>query len=146
MFKQYYIDRFREILGEPPGPDDGLGDEAVREALERTGLVIPAALFDYYSLAGCHWINSNHNRLYPIEKLEWMEDKLVFMEENQCVGFWGIPKANLGETDPVVWQGVNGKPVEWYPEGYRLSRFLMVMWKWTMTGEQEPPGAGGAEA
>lgn len=71
-----------------------------------------------------------------------MDDKLVFMEENQCVVFWGIAKADLGEADPVVWQGVNGEPIEWYAEDHRLSRFLMAMWKWIMTGEDESSGAG----
>jgi hypothetical protein len=140
--KQYYSDRFRQIFGSPPEPSDGLGDDAVRVKLAQAGLVIPAALFDYYSLAGRHWINENHNRLRPIEELEWMGDKLVFMEENQCVAFWGLCEADLEESDPVVWQGVNGEPVEWYAEDYRLSRFLMAMWKWTKTGEQEEPEPG----
>ncbi len=90
-------------------------------------------------MAGHHWINENHNRLYPIEKLEWMGDKLLFMEENQCVVFWGIDRADLEEADPIVWQGVNGEPIEWLAEKWRLSRFLMALWKWTMTGEIEEP-------
>jgi hypothetical protein len=141
MFKSYFANCFREIFGSPPTADEGSGDEAIRERLNRAGVVIPAALFDYYSLAGRHWINENHNRLRPIESLEWIDGKLVFMEENQVVSLWGIPKEHLEEADPIVWQGVNGKPIEWYPEDYRLSRFLMAMWKWTMTGEQEPPEA-----
>ncbi len=114
----------------------------MRAELARLGMVIPVALFDYYSLAGRHSINENHNRLRPIAELEWMEDKLVFMEENQCVVYWGIRRADLGENDPIVWQGVNGEPIEWYAENYHLSRFLMAMWKWTMTGEVEPPISG----
>jgi hypothetical protein len=107
--------------------------------LGRVGLVIPAALRDYYSLAGRHWINENHNRLRPIAGLEWMDDKLIFMEENQCVALWGIRRSDLRRSDPLVWQGVNGDPIEWFAEDYRLSQFLMAMWGWIMTGEQEPP-------
>ncbi|MFO0889129.1 MAG: hypothetical protein U0790_08310 [Isosphaeraceae bacterium] len=139
MFKEYYRRRFREILGDPPGTEEGLGDQVVRDDLDRTGLVIPTALADYYVVAGRHWINEHHNRLRPITALEWLDDRLVFMEENQAVVFWGIPNSDLDQADPIVWQGVNGERVEWYPEDYRLSRFLMAMWKWTMTGEQEPP-------
>ena len=146
MFKRYYSDSFRDLFGSEPGPSDGLGDDAVRATLARVGLIIPAALFDYYSLAGRHWINENHNRLRPLEELEWMGDKLVFMEENQWVAFWGIERADLGEADPVVWQGVNGEPIEWYTEDYRVSRFLMAMWKWTMTGEQVSPEPDQADA
>ncbi len=146
MFKQYFRDTFREIFGSPPRSTEGLGDEAVRAELSRAGLVIPTALFDYYSVTGRHWINENHNPLRTIDKLEWMDDKLIFMEENQSVAFWGIPRGHLGEADPIVWQGVNGKPVHWCREDYRLSRFLMAMWKWTMTGVQDPPEADGVDA
>ncbi len=146
VFQSYYSGRFRDIFGQAPGPSDGLGGEATLAALARAGLVIPAALFDYYSLAGRHWINENHNRLRPIEALEYMDDTLVFMEENQCVVFWGIRRADLGEADPVVWQGVNGEPIEWYAEDHRLSRFLMAMWQWTMTGEDVPPETGRADS
>ena len=137
MFKRYYADKFREIFGSPPKPADGLGNDAVRSALDSAGLTIPVALFDYYSLAGRHWINENHNRLRPIEELEWVDDQLVFMEENQLVVFWGIRKENLIESDPIVWQVVNGDPIEWYAENHRLSRFLMAMWNWTVTGDEE---------
>ncbi len=142
MFKKYYADKFREIFGAPPKPIDGLGQAAVRAALDSAGLAIPVALFDYYSLAGRHWINENHNRLRPIKEREWFDAQLVFMEENQLVAFWGIRKENVTESDPIVWQGVNGDPIEWYAEKYRLSRFLMAMWKWTVTGEvqkADPP-------
>jgi len=81
-----------------------------------------------------------------IAELEWRDDKLVFMEVNQCVVFWGIRRADLEEADPVVWQGINGEPIEWYAEDHRLSRFLMAMWKWTMTGEDEMPEAGQTDA
>jgi hypothetical protein len=146
VFERYYNERFREIFGTPLEPGDGLGEEAVGSALARAGVAIPAALSDYYALAGRHWINDNHNRLRPIAQLEWIDDKLVFMEENQCVAFWGIPRADLVEADPVVWQGVNGEPIEWYAEDHRLSRFLMAMWKWTMSGEEDPPEAGQSDA
>jgi hypothetical protein len=142
LFKQYYKDRFREIFGAPPSRSDGLGDNAVRAELRRIGLVIPRALFDYYSLAGRHWINENLNRLRTIANLEWMDDKLIFMEENQCVAFWGIEKSDLSRADPLAWQASNNDPLQWFAEDYRLSQFLMAMWKWIMTGEQEPPALG----
>ena len=83
VFKTYYRDRFREIFGAPPKPGDGLGKTDVRAALARANLVIPAALLDYYIVAGRHPVNRDHDRFRPIEGLEWMGDKLVFLEENQ---------------------------------------------------------------
>jgi hypothetical protein len=29
--------------------------------------------------------------------------------------------------------------MEWYAEPYKISQFLMAMWKFTLTGEQEQP-------
>jgi hypothetical protein len=107
--------------------------EAVSAEAERAGLRLPQALADYYAVAGSHTINEKHNRLRPIARLEWLDDRLIFMDENQRVAIWGIHRDDLAEDDPVVWQGVNGD------ENYRLSQFLMAMWQWTVTGEQEPP-------
>jgi hypothetical protein len=73
--------------------------------------VIPRALFDYYSVAGGHWINEHHDHLRSIEELEWMDDKLVFLDENQRVVYWGIDRPDLKTADPIVWQGVNGESV-----------------------------------
>jgi len=83
MFKRYYCDKISESCGAPPVPDEGLGDDAVRVELARRELIIPTALFDYHSVAGRHWINENHDRLRPIEKLEWMGDKLVFLDQSK---------------------------------------------------------------
>jgi hypothetical protein len=146
MFKQYYSNRFGEIVDEPLEPGDGLGDDAVRTALRARGLTIPMALSDYYSLAGRHWINEYHDRLLPIEKLEWMGDKLAFMEENQAVCFWGIDRADLKEADPIVWRANNEESIRWQSENRRLSRFLMALWKWNMTGEWEDQGPDDNEA
>ncbi len=140
MFKRYFSDRFREIFGAPPKSEEGLGDDAVRAALARRDLAIPTALRDYYSLAGRHWMNENHDRLRPIGELEWMGDKLVFLDENQCVVFWGIDRSDLQKADPIVWQGINGEAIEWYSENLRLSRFLMARWRWIVTGEEPDPG------
>jgi hypothetical protein len=141
VYKTYYRDRFREILGAAPKPGDGLGKAAVRASLARANLAIPASLFDYYIVAGRHPINQDHDRLRPIKGLEWMGDKLVFLEENQCVVYWAIDRSDLEESDPIVWQGINGDPIEWFAEGYRLSRFLMARWRWIITGVLEEPEA-----
>ena len=139
MFKGYYQRRFQEIFGKALAPEDGLGDGAVEEALRKRDLVIPLALADYYAVAGRHPINSQHNTLLPIEKLEWLDDKLVFMEENQVVVLWGIDRAKIGSTNPVVWQAPNIEPFEWYEEPYLLGQFLMAMWHWQECGVQETP-------
>jgi hypothetical protein len=137
VFKGYYRRRLAELFGEPLAVDDGMGDEAVAKALRKRRLTVPRALSDYYAVAGRHWINRESNRLYPISELEWRDDRLVFMEENQWVAFWGIGRAEVGKSNPVVWQAPNAESLEWFLEAYRLSQFLMAMWRWQLTGVQE---------
>jgi hypothetical protein len=139
MFKEYYRSCFQEILGKPLEPADGLGERTVQQALRKRDLIIPRALADYYDVAGRHEINAQHNRLLLIEELAWEGDKLVFMEENQCVALWGIDKAAIENSNPVVWQTSNNEPFEWYEEPYHLSQFLMAMWRWQETGVEEKP-------
>jgi hypothetical protein len=69
-------------------------------------------------------------------ELEWIEDRLVFINENQYVVFWGINRFDLLELDPIVWQGVNCDPMEWHKEDDQHSRFLIAMWRWSMAGDQ----------
>jgi hypothetical protein len=139
MFKGYYRRRFKEILGKPLIPADGLGEGKVAKAVRKRRIVIPRALADYYVTAGKHEVNTAHNRLLPIEVLEWRGDRLVFMVENQQVAFWGIHQAALNESNPVVWQATNveREHLEWYEEPYLLNQFLMATWRWQKTGLEE---------
>ncbi|MEC4806561.1 MAG: hypothetical protein SAJ12_20370 [Jaaginema sp. PMC 1079.18] len=139
MFKNYYSRRFKEIFGYSLQPSDALGDCVIQAKLAKCKLTLPKALIDYYSLAGQHYINEEHNQLLFIEQVNWMDDKLVFMQENQLVVYWGIDRADVSSPNPIVWQGINGDVIDWYEEKYRLNQFLMAMWRWTVTGLQEEP-------
>jgi hypothetical protein len=149
MFKKYYSNRFYEIFGSALSPSDGIGDEAVRAELSKMDFSVPIALMDYYSIAGNHKVNKEYNILRSLNELEWFGDTLIFMEENQAVAYWGIKRGDCNFPNPIVWQGQNinsiefeledNEPMEWYAEPYRISQFLMAMWKYTLTGEQEQP-------
>jgi hypothetical protein len=139
VFEAYYRCRMAEIVGEPLQTVDGLGEPQVVAVLAGRALVVPRALLEYYAVAGNHWINTNHQRLISIEELEWEDTRLVFMVENQAVALWAVLQEDLSEPDPVVWEGMNGDVVEWHPTKYRVSQFLMCMWRFVMTGEQEEP-------
>jgi hypothetical protein len=148
-FKEYYSNRFIEIFGSPLSPYDGIGDETIQAKLNRIDYSVPIALTDYYAIAGNHKINKEYNILRSLNELEWFGDTLIFMEENQSVAYWGIKREDCNLPDPIVWQGQNinplefeledDEPMEWYAEPYKISRFLMAMWKFTLTGEQEQP-------
>ncbi|RUS95920.1 hypothetical protein DSM106972_089330 [Dulcicalothrix desertica PCC 7102] len=138
MFKEYYASQFKEIFGSPLQTSDGLGDELVQVKLQQLGLNIPKALVQYYAVAGLHWINKEHNRLRDLEELEWFDDKLVFIDENQWVVYWGISKTDLHAPNPTVWCGTNGNVIQWYDDGCKCAQFIMAMWEWTITElEQE---------
>ncbi|BAY20844.1 hypothetical protein NIES2100_05880 [Calothrix sp. NIES-2100] len=139
MFKEYYKRRFQEIFGFSLQPSDGLGNNFVQAKLAESALTLPKALIDYYAIAGQHCINKEHNQLLPIEEIGWIDNKLVFMEEYQSVVFCGIDQADVSKLNPIVWQGIKSNSIDWYEENYKLNQFLMAMWKWTVTGEQEEP-------
>lgn len=149
MLKAYYRRRMADITGEPLTPEHGLGDDAMAAAVARRGLLVPRALLDYYSVAGRHPINRQHNRLYPLDELTWEDGRLVYMEENQCVAFWAVAEADARRADPPVWTCLNGEPGVWRPEPdwsprpYKLSQFLMAMWRWQWEGVQEEPDPAG---
>ncbi len=137
-FVEYYRKCFLELFDSAPAPNESLDREQLKETLRSLQLTIPTSLFEYHVFAGRHWINEELNRLRPVEELSWIDDRLIFADENQDVVCWGINRSDIALDDPVVWQGVNGDTIEWYSEKQTLSRFLMAMWKWTVTGELPP--------
>ena len=117
-------------LVRPLTPEDGQPEASISIAEARLGLRLPVVLRQYYLLAGrFDRFNRAHNQLLRPE--EWSVDggKLVFLEENQCVVFWGVDVGALTEDDPPVFQAENvrDRPTEWYLELKRCSEFLIVM-------------------
>ena len=76
-------------------------------------------------------INSKeHNRLRDPAELSLLEGKLVFMEENQVVVFWGVDERACDQNDPEVFQASNEEPIVWYSEEISLSDFIIKVWRW----------------
>jgi hypothetical protein len=109
---------------------DGLPPGELSSAEERLHLKLPRALADYYLLAGGLDLNRQHNRLYPPSALAIMDQKLIFMEENQAVVLWGMELHELSLLDPTVFQACNSLPLEWYSEEPPFSDFILKMWRW----------------
>jgi hypothetical protein len=134
-FDTWYIDQFRDTLGEPLSDSDRIPDAEIDAALN--GRQIPASMRAYYRVAGKHWLNTNHNQLRSPNALEVVGDYTLFMDENQVVVQWAIRNADLTLDDPVVFQGQpldNG--YEWFAEVWSFSRFMISMWRWVLTGEE----------
>ena len=119
-----------ELLVCPLTAADGESEASILKAEVRLGVRLPAVLREYYLLAGrLDRFNRAHNRLLRPE--EWTVDvgKLVFLEENQCVVFWGVEAVTSPIDDPSVYHGqkVRGRPTDWYLEHESCSEFLLVM-------------------
>lgn len=104
-----------------------LSPKVLGAAKVRLGVEIPAALRDFYLVAGRErrFSASLHRVLPPSE---WFLDKqrLIFMEENQTVLWWGVSTRNPDSDDPPVSQRINDGPIAWVPEHRRCSVFLAV--------------------
>ena len=119
-----------ELLVRPLTAGDGESEASISKGEVCLGVRLPVVLREYYLLAGrLDRFNRAHNRLLRPE--EWSVDggKLVFLEENQRVVFWGIEAGSLPGDDPPVYQGqeVRGRSTDWYLEHERCSEFLLVM-------------------
>jgi len=105
-----------------------LAPKVLAEAERRLGVRVPAALGDYYLIAGRERrFNACHNRLLPPADWSIDQKRLIFMEENQAVIWWGASVRNPDSEDPPVSQGLNDEPITWRPEHRRCSVFLSVM-------------------
>jgi hypothetical protein len=114
-FKKHYCSVF-EMLGYPLSERMATPPGEISSAEERLGARVPAALRDYYAVAGRER-RFNHclNRL--LTPGQWSIDKqhLLFMEENQSVLWWGASVRNQNSQDPPISQGINDDPIEWHP-------------------------------
>jgi hypothetical protein len=123
-----YADGYREVLAAISGrasPSHGYPRRAVEAAEARLGMRLPAALREYYLAVGRHELNRVHNRLWPPDALDVYRGRLVFLEENQSVVYWGV-RSRTAAADPVVSQTMDLDEGGWLREA-RCSRFLPAM-------------------
>ena len=125
-----YRRTLRVIFGRPLITRDGLPEQRLRRAEKRLGMPLPAAMRDYYCVAGAASENREHNRLFTPEELFLEEGRLLFMEENQAVVHWGVPLRSKRRADPEVWQRVNGDKAEWHSEQMAFSAFILKNLAW----------------
>jgi hypothetical protein len=110
---------------------DGMPAGRIAAAEKKLGLRLPAALRDYYLVAGRERsLNHAFNHLRAPGGWEKHASKLIFLEEQQCVVVWGVTvAASSPADDPAVFQGpmVDDEPSGWYLEQRRCSAFLVFM-------------------
>lgn len=125
-----YRAAFESLIGRPLTPRDGLAAAQVIACERRLKLHLPVALKSYYELAGKLPINTEHNQIYSPKELRIGNGKLVFMEENQAVVFWGIDLKDLKKSDPTVYQANNESEIVWHSEDLCFSDWIVKMWRW----------------
>ncbi len=120
-------------LGFVGSADVGIPEEELSFCEDNLGITFPRALRDYYKVVGnLSELNSVYNRIYSPEDCEEKHGKLIFMEENQSIVYWGVALEEPTIEDPVVYQGsIDEKGmVKWYSEYKKCSDFLEIMLCW----------------
>src|SRR5262245_11775085 len=107
MLTNSYQDTFA-TLGIRLRSEDACSAADIGDAERSLAVKLPGSLKEYYLVAGREKrINQFHNRLLPPEKLFIDSERVVFMEENQWVVYWGVPALRDTKPDADVFQGVN---------------------------------------
>lgn len=133
VFTNWYRHQFADTLSTPLTDSDGILPGELQQLLG--GRSIPQSLYDYYLVAGRHWMNSNFERLLAPDQLRLQEDYVLLMDENQNVAHWGYKQADGHEADPLVFCGSwEDDKLVWYDEKQTLSQFIINMWLETCTG------------
>jgi hypothetical protein len=130
VFKRKYSEAFKTLVDRELKNGDGFKVAELAKSEKRLKLKLPLAFREYYEFAGKVPINTEHNILYSPSKLKIWKGKLLFMEENQRVVFWGLDTQELDQTDPQVFQAANSEPITWYSEQKPFSEFILSMWRW----------------
>ena len=128
-----YVQFYRNIFakfGHPLSDRTSLPESAINRAAARLDIAVPAALRDFYSVAGREMRFSQcHNRVIAPQDWRVSKKRLIFMEENQWVVWWGVSVRNPDNDDPPVSQAINDDEddLTWYQENRRCSVFIAVM-------------------
>lgn len=131
-----------KLLGRSLTNNDGFDVETIENAETRLGQTIPKLLKEFYTTVGkLDIFMSSFQRFIKPEDLFYEDGKLVFLEENQKVCFWGVNKENK-EDNPSVYQIQNIDNAVWYSEEILLSDFLqMIMYGQCAEGGYQFSGA-----
>ena len=116
---------FRGWYGEI-GPTDGYTEQSIRAAEERLKLTLPAALREWYALAGKRTtVWSCQDRFLPPDQLRMENHKLVIYVENQGVVSWAVQLDDLASDDPPVFVTDPRDSETWIEESRAISIFAL---------------------
>ena len=108
-----------------------LPEAKITAAEQHLGIRFPAGWREYLlTLGGREAVNQSFNRLLPLEKMDFDDDYLVLMEENQGVFLCGIARTDLAQDNPPVHIGFytgETESYEWQPHLPDTSALLLEL-------------------
>jgi hypothetical protein len=109
---------------------DALPDAVLADAERRMGCRLPAALRDFYELAGnARTVLDHHDHFLLPDKWFCDGEKVIFLSENQEVVVYAVPVTGPAD-DPPVFMATNETPYAWHEVSGSCSEFLRVMVHW----------------
>jgi hypothetical protein len=121
--------RLFDRFGFPLGRSHAVETSALDKTEQRLGHAVPRALRAHYEVAGNErQFNRSMQRFLPPSKWFVDQGRLVFLEENQSVRWWGVSLKSRGAKDPAVYQGLrHDDEIEWNKEHDKCSTFISVI-------------------
>lgn len=131
-----------KLLGRSLTNKDGFDSDTIDKAEVKLGQKIPTVLKEFYLAVGkLNLFMSSFQRFLQPEDLFFEDGKLVFLEENQAVYYWGTSFENK-EDNPLVFQIQNAENAKWHSEEISFSGFLeMILYGQCAEGGYEFSGA-----
>ncbi|MGM5631531.1 hypothetical protein O2K51_11575 [Apibacter raozihei] len=113
------------LLGRQILTNEGTKNSEIEKVELKYDLKLPKSLKDLYLFAGKNTLLLEaFNRFALPAQLEISDNKMVFLEENQNICYWGF-EIDKNTNNPKVYQLINEN--EWYEEQVLLNEFLTIM-------------------
>ncbi|MCT6868763.1 hypothetical protein [Apibacter sp.] len=113
------------LLGRSLTKNDGVKPSELDKIEIKLGTTLPNILRDLYLLVGKNnMLMESFNRFALPSQLQKDGNKIVFLEENQNICYWGF-EIDQENVNPKVYQLLNEN--EWFEEQIPLIEFIIVM-------------------
>ena len=108
---------------------EGYKIDLIKSRAKELKIELPDIFIEFYSkFAATKNVKDTFNYFLSPSKWDIIDDRLVFLEENQNVVFWGIHKLHLQKYgDPIVDIANNTDPIEWVKEDLNFSNFIQFV-------------------
>lgn len=116
------------ILGRPLMEEEGVPISEIEAAEKRLQMKLPEVLKEFHLKVGALTLLTNSTeRFFPLNEIKCVDNKLVFAEEHQGDGYWGININERYNKDASVYMCVeeqDGEKRIWFNEGVGLKEFI----------------------